>query len=82
MSEREQVHGFVGRLLEQKGDTRPLGDADPLLTNGRLDSIDVLDLVAFLETELGADFSRRDFNQNDFDSVDEILKLVELLRAP
>lgn len=81
MSEREKVHGFVGKLLEQKGDARPLTDGEPLLTSGRLDSIDVLDLVAFLENEFHADFSRRDFNQNDFDSVDEILKLVETLRA-
>jgi methoxymalonate biosynthesis acyl carrier protein len=81
VSEREKVHGFVEKLLAQKGDTRALTDAEPLLTKGRLDSIDVLDLVAFLENELSADFSRRDFNQNDFDSVDEILKLVETLRA-
>jgi acyl carrier protein len=81
VSEREKLHGFVGKLLEQKGDARPLSDGEPLLTTGRLDSIDVLDLVAFLESEFSADFSRRDFNQNDFDSVDEILRLVETLRS-
>ena len=80
MNERESVRSFVGNLLTQKGDARELTDGEALLTSGRLDSIDVLDLIAFLEGEFGVDFSKRDFNQNDFDSVEEILRVVESLR--
>jgi acyl carrier protein len=58
-----------------------LGDADSLVLSGRLDSIDILQIVVFLESNYSIDFADREFDQEDFDSIARILALVEL-RAP
>ena len=81
MNTRSELHAQVSRLLADKGDHEPLGDADSLVLSGRLDSTDVLQIVMFLEGDYGIDFADQPFDQEDFDSIARILTLVEL-RAP
>ena len=75
MDHRQAIRTFVGELLTAKGDTRSTADGDALIVSGRLASMDVLNLVGFLEERYGVDFSDG-FDQNDLDSVDSIVALV------
>lgn len=75
MDDRLAIRGIVGTLLQQKGDRGGFSDGDLLLTSGRLDSVDTLELVVFLEQNYGIDFSDG-LNRDDLDSVKSLLGLV------
>jgi acyl carrier protein len=75
MDDRLAVRGFLEKLLGNKGDRRAFADNESLAAAGRLDSVDVLDVVVFLERNYGLDFGDR-FDQEDLDSVDRILALL------
>jgi acyl carrier protein len=75
---RETVRLFLRTLLDNRGDTRGFGDADSLILSGRLQSIDVLDVLTFLETRFGIEFSTG-FDQLEIDSVSEIVRLIQRL---
>ena len=81
MNTRNELRAHVTGLLTNKGDQEPLGDTDSLVLSGRLDSIDILQIVVFLESNYGIDFADQPFDQEEFDSIARILKLIEL-RAP
>jgi acyl carrier protein len=76
MNDQDAVREFVGSLLRRKGDMHPFEDADSLVLSGRLDSLDVLDIVVFLEKQYAFDFGDRPFDQQFVDSVDEIKDLI------
>jgi acyl carrier protein len=78
MGRREEVRACLRNLLERKGDKRPFEDADALIVSGRLDSLDVLSVVEFLEDSYGFQLSPSGFNRDDFGSVDLILDMVEV----
>jgi acyl carrier protein len=75
MEDRLAVRGTVEKLLQQKGDRGGFSDSDLLLTSGRLDSVDTLELVIFLEQQYGIDFSDG-LNRDDLDSVASMLSLI------
>jgi len=81
MIDRDAVRELVASLLRQKDDAGPFTDSDSLVLSGRLDSIDILQIVVFLEGRYGIDFAEQQFDQEDFDSIARILTLIEL-RAP
>jgi acyl carrier protein len=75
---RERVRAFVAELLRAKGDGDPFGDDTSLyIMSGRMDSLNVIDMVNFLETEFGLDLSGTDFSPESMDSVNSIIKLLE-----
>jgi len=75
MEDRAAVREVVAKLLTQKGDRGGFSDSDLLLTSGRLDSVDTLELVVFLEQNYGIDFSDG-LNRDDLDSVDSLVGLI------
>jgi acyl carrier protein len=75
MDDRLAIRGIVETLLQQKGDRGGFSDGDLLLTSGRLDSVDTLELVVFLEQNYGIDFSDG-LNRDDLDSVNSLLGLI------
>jgi acyl carrier protein len=76
MSERSEIQSFVAGLLRQKGDQAPFADSDSLILSGRLESIDAIQIVMFLESRFGLDFARIGFDQTQIDSVDLIVVLT------
>jgi acyl carrier protein len=76
MSQRDQIHQFIAELLAHKGDTSPFNDSDGLLTAGRIDSMDILELIGLLESRFNVDFAARGFDQNQLDSVEDIIALI------
>jgi acyl carrier protein len=63
-------------LLRQKGDRNGFADGDSLIVSGRLDSVDTLSVLLFLETEYGIDFADRGFDRDELDSVDSIVTFL------
>ena len=77
MTPRDRIRSVVLSLLARAGPPGDLGDGDPLLTSGRLQSLDVIEIVTHLESEHGLDFEDYVFDPDDFESVDSIVALVE-----
>jgi len=77
MDQKSAIRQFLQRLLAQKGDRRPFGDSDSLLLSGRLQSVDAVEVVLFLEEQWGIDFAEIGFDETKIDTVDAIDALVQ-----
>ncbi len=76
MELREQIRGY---LIENFlfGDAAPLtDDAMSLLDNGIMDSVGVMELVAFLEGDLGLGIDDTELVPENLDSVDNLVNFV------
>jgi acyl carrier protein len=73
---REIVRQLLRKILNNKSDIGSFADSDSMIFSGRLQSVDVLDIVLFLEERFGLDFSEG-FDQSDLDSVDRITELIQ-----
>ena len=71
------IRMFIVGLLSRKGDKAPFSDNESLVSRGRLDSVDVMEIVLFLEEKYDLDFADRGFNLDDYDSVEHILALLK-----
>jgi acyl carrier protein len=80
MTDRPRLRAFIADLLESKGDTTPFDDAEPLATGGRLDSLEIIQLVAFMEESFGIDFAKVEFNRAHFDSIASMSEFVSSFR--
>ena len=61
-----------------KGEPSDVSDTQPLLSAGVLDSMDVLQIVVFLEENFAVDFSVHPFNPEDFDSIESVNRMANL----
>jgi acyl carrier protein len=73
---KQMIREFVKNLLTQKKDTKPLGDDSSLILSGRMDSIDTVELVLFLETAFGLKFGSGSLRREQLDTVNTIDALV------
>lgn len=76
MDPQQEIRTFIEELLREKGDLRPIEDADSLMLSGRLESIDVLGIIMFLERRFGVNFARIGFDQANLDSIQLIAGVV------
>jgi len=77
MNTKLVIREFVQNLLSQKGDLEAFSDSEPLVARGRLQSIDTLEVVVFLEEKYGIDFGEIGFDQNQVGSIDNIVALID-----
>lgn len=77
MSSQQEIRTFIEQVLREKGDLSPIGDTDSLMLSGRLESIDVLGIIMFLERRFGLNFARIGFDQTQLDSIQLIDELVQ-----
>lgn len=82
MNVRQEIRDVLEELLRQNGDAEPFSDGDSLLVNGRLQSIDVIQLVLFLEKRFGVDFVQTGLDEAEIDSIDLIDKFVQAHAPP
>jgi len=76
MEAREKIRVRIQDILTRRGDDQPFSDQDSLIFSGRIDSLNVLEIVGFLEEEFHLDISEVDFDQTQFDSLESIAALV------
>jgi acyl carrier protein len=77
MQLREQIRAFI---IENFlfGDAEPLADdAVSLLDNGIVDSVGVLEMVAWLEQNHGLKVEDQELVPENFDSVERLTRFVE-----
>lgn len=60
---------------------RAIGDRDPLLGNGILDSLGILEVVAFVESEFGITVADEELIPESFESIASIARFVDEKRA-
>ncbi len=77
MQGKTEIREFLQGLLTSYGDSEPLEDSDSLLISGRLQSIDAVEIVMFLEQNFGVDFAQIGFDRDRLDSIDAITDLVK-----
>ncbi|HTV14753.1 MAG TPA: acyl carrier protein [Acidobacteriaceae bacterium] len=77
MSGIDEIRNFVQELLTRQDDRRPLADNDSLLMSGRLQSVDAVEIVLFLEERFGIDFAELGFDREQLDSIDTMAALVQ-----
>lgn len=73
---RDQIHGFVVENF-LFGDTEPLEDDQmSLLDNGIMDSVGVMELVAFLEGDFGLSIEDAELVPENLDSIANLVGFV------
>jgi acyl carrier protein len=77
MKGKAEIREFIQGLLNGYGDDEPLSDEDPLLSSGRLQSIDAVEIVMFVEQNFGIDFSQIGFDRDRIDSIKAIHTLIQ-----
>ena len=77
MTARDEVREYVKKVLaENKDDTAPVGDGESLVLSGRLSSLDVVDVLTFLEGKFGFAMDPNEFDQTKFDTIDSIVEML------
>ena len=77
MNHRLVIREFVQNLLSKKGDRGAFSDSEQLVARGRLQSIDTVEVVVFLEEKYGIDFGEIGFDQSQVESIDNIMALID-----
>lgn len=73
----DQLLTFFRQRLQLRGDTGPLALDDSLFVSGRLDSLDALQTILFLEESCAVDFAGLDFSTDLIDTVESVVQLVQ-----
>lgn len=74
---KQKLREYLKEAVERQGGHGGLADNDSLFVSGLLDSFSMMNLVMFLETAFGLDFSDFEFDVYLVDSVNEIETLVD-----
>jgi acyl carrier protein len=69
----ERIRGF---LVKQFPATKKVGNDEPLLNNGLIDSLGILEIVAFLEKEFGIAVADEDLLPENFGSIHGLSNFV------
>ncbi|HLI11473.1 MAG TPA: phosphopantetheine-binding protein [Alphaproteobacteria bacterium] len=76
-SARAKLRNYLGERLRLAGESGAFADSESLFTSGRLDSLNTVQLVLFLESEFGIDFGTLGFDVSQIDSIDAIMALLD-----
>jgi acyl carrier protein len=76
MDHKTEIHAYMAKILEQKEDREPFTDSTALLSTGRIDSMDVVDIFLFLEKKFKVRIDSGRFKKSQVDTVDAIAELV------
>jgi acyl carrier protein len=68
------------RILKQPERTIPADE--PLISSGLIDSVSLIDLALFVEDTFGVRLEDTELNAQTFDSLDQLVSLIESRRSP
>jgi len=77
MDSKERIMSFIREELLFEDTNRELTDDTPLLGNDLIDSLGLMELVAFLEREFEVEIDDADIKAEHFRTVADIAALVE-----
>jgi acyl carrier protein len=75
---RDRVREFVTDKVRHatQGDVQ-MEDSESLLLSGLVNSLTIVEIILFVETEFGVDITANGIQVEDFDSVDSICALLD-----
>ena len=73
---KQIVRNFITETILFSDQDYPYADDASLLENGILDSMNVMELVAFLEEEVGIEVADHEITPENFDSVTQLADFV------
>jgi acyl carrier protein len=73
---RERLRAFLETIRHADRPVGDLADDDPLVASGLIDSLAVVELIIYLESEVGLDFSQTGVQPDSLRSVTAILDLI------
>jgi acyl carrier protein len=76
----EIIAGFLRERFPMLAN-RVLADETPLLASGAIDSLGILELMAFLGDRFGIEPKDEDFDPANFDTLGHLARFVERARA-
>ena len=74
---RQALLQFLRTIQKAGMPVESLGERDRLVASGLIDSLAILQIVAYLETSYGIDFSIRGVDPEQLGSIGNILDLIE-----
>jgi acyl carrier protein len=74
---RNRLRDFIQQELLQQTGAPPLGDEEDLLLSGTVDSLGVMRLVEFLESEFSLEVPPEDITIDHFVSIDAMARYIE-----
>jgi acyl carrier protein len=77
MNAREKIRSFVVKSFLKGDKSRKLLDDTSFIDEGIIDSIGVLELLAFLEEDFKIKVEDEEIMPDNFDSVDKLVTFVE-----
>ncbi|MAT72652.1 MAG: acyl carrier protein [Planctomycetaceae bacterium] len=80
MDTKQRIRDFLAENFLFSAHGFDLADDDSLLENGVVDSTGVLELIQFLEGDLGVPVADDDVVPGNFDSVDKIAAFIQQKR--
>jgi acyl carrier protein len=74
---REELVTFLDSIRRPQMPVDAIADEDSLVESGLIDSLAVLEIMLYLETNYGIDFAANGFDPAELSSISEILNLIE-----
>jgi len=74
---RQDLLQFLHTLQKAGRPVESLADSERLVASGLIDSLAILEIVAYLEEKYGIDFSLRGVSPEELGSIAGILDLIE-----
>jgi acyl carrier protein len=74
--ERELIRAFIIEKLAGRKGRKEIDDTSDLISSGVVDSLGLMQLIAFLEERLGIKVNDEDVTPDNFESVDAILSFL------
>ena len=78
MSIEERVKNFISENILFSDNGYPYDENDSFLEKGVVDSMNVMEIVAFVEDTFGVNISDSDIVPSNFDSISNITKFIEI----
>lgn len=74
---RARLIGFLETIQRADATVAEIGDDEGLVAAGLIDSLALLEIIAFLESEFGLDFSDVGIDPAELESIQAILALIQ-----
>lgn len=71
-----QIKNKIESLLQADTSRKVITYTDPLVSSGLLNSLKIVELASWLESDYGVDFSVNGFNVYDFETIETIVSLI------
>ena len=72
----EQLSTFIATTI-LKQPKRAIGNEEPLISNGLIDSFSLMDLALFVEDTFGVRIEDTELNADTFDNLTQLTSLIE-----